>query len=217
MKFITEAILRDLYKEEPFSTYYLEAQTKLTPGARQFLQDYKINLFDRTSGSKKQRAPKISSDNWKHVRLHSKLKSVEALFLLTGEELLTRDVCLAKSVITLSKQFTSIKNAVKNKLSFDDPCCGECVGINESNCSTTLEDCIEITEFHLQLEKSREIVILHRLRCALQEIEPFVIELYISSNEENTLCEDMIAKVNQIINRLSQFICLIVGGEICQK
>lgn len=222
MKFITEVDLRDLYKKEPFTTYRLEAHSKLTPGARQFLQDYKISIFNHTSDTKKKvvtknRAVDLSESEGEFLRLLSKLKSVEALFLLTVEELLDRDVCIAKSVITLNKHFSSIRNVVKNKEAFEDLCCTECMGINESNHSLTLEDCIEITEIHLHLEKSRELLILHRLRCALQEIEPFVWELFIRGSAENMLCEEMIGKVNQIINHLSQLICSVIGGVTCQK
>lgn len=42
MRYITEMDLRDLYHEEPFTTYYLAADNRLTPGARQFLTDRRI-------------------------------------------------------------------------------------------------------------------------------------------------------------------------------
>lgn len=46
MKFITEEDLRDLYKKEPFMEYNLQEGERLTPGARQFLLDRGINLYD---------------------------------------------------------------------------------------------------------------------------------------------------------------------------
>ncbi|MGJ7919631.1 cobalamin adenosyltransferase [Neobacillus sp. LXY-4] len=224
MNFITEGDLRDLYKNEPFTTYDLDTDTRLTPGARQFLADRGIYIFDNDSASKS-RATNIghsskepdSRDNWRKLKLYSKMKSSEALFLLTVEELLSRDVCLAQDVIKLNKQFSCIKNGVKDKGQIENLCCGECTGINESNFSDSLEDCFEITEFHLKLAKRREILILHRLRCALQEIEPVVLELCIESKGEKREYEDILGKINQIINSLSQLICSEVGGKKCLK
>ena len=39
MKFITEDDLRTIYKSNPFTSYEIETGTRLTPGARQFLQE----------------------------------------------------------------------------------------------------------------------------------------------------------------------------------
>ena len=50
-------------------------------------------------------------NKWRKKKLYSKMKSVEALFLITEEELLNRDAFLAQSLINLGKQFTKIKNA----------------------------------------------------------------------------------------------------------
>jgi ethanolamine utilization cobalamin adenosyltransferase len=222
MKFITEGDLRDLYKIEPFTAYDLELDARLTPGARQFLSDRGINMLNNASGTSTVKAKKSaelpeSKNNWKKLRLYSMLKSIDALFLLTVEELLSRDVCLAQITLKLNRQFSCIKNTVKNNYTVENLSCSECTGINENNFSDTLEDCFEITDFHMKLEKGREILILHRLRCALQEIEPIAQELSCSSKEEKKLFEEIVCKVNQIINSLSQLICSAVGGEKCQR
>ncbi|WP_211660219.1 hypothetical protein [Peptoniphilus faecalis] len=44
MKFITEDDLRDLYFKSPFTSYEIKQGTRLTPGARQFLIDFKIDF-----------------------------------------------------------------------------------------------------------------------------------------------------------------------------
>lgn len=224
MKFITEIDLRDLYRKEPFTTYKLELGSKLTPGARQFLTDQGIKMsddgFDRKKNIVNKEQPSASSgkrNNWRKKKVYSKIKSIEALFLLTEQELLSRDVFLAQSIINLGKQFSNIKNALNGEVPIEDICCKECTGINTNNFSHDLGDCFEITDFHMQLEKGRDIIILHRLRCSLREIEPVVLELYESSEYERKLCEDITGKVNQIINTLSQIICSILGGEKCQR
>lgn len=42
MRFITESELRDAWRDEPFATYRPPAGARLTPGARQFLIDFRI-------------------------------------------------------------------------------------------------------------------------------------------------------------------------------
>lgn len=44
MKFITEDELRELYFKNPFNKYEIKKNTRLTPGARQFLIDFKISF-----------------------------------------------------------------------------------------------------------------------------------------------------------------------------
>lgn len=66
MKFITEDDLRDLYKKEPFMDYDLQPGERLTPGARQFLLDRGINLYNDdpflNTGFKKSTSSKSSDD-----------------------------------------------------------------------------------------------------------------------------------------------------------
>lgn len=224
MKFITEDDLRNLYKKEPFTAYEIEPGTRITPGARQFLLDHGIKMIEDESFTKRntvnsRQASMLQErkNSWKKKKLNSKMKSVEALFLLAGEELLSGDVSLAQNVIDLGKQLGHIKNAGEGKEIVENLSCQECTGINMENFSDGLDDCFEITEVHMQLKKGRKIIILHRLRCALREIEPVVLELYEDSDDENLRCKEVIGKVNQIINTLSQMICSVVGGEKCQR
>ena len=224
MKFITENDLRDFNKKEPFTTYEIEPGARLTPGARQFLMDKGINMFDNDSSIKKStvnvKEPSAvyeRKNNWKEKKLHSKMKSTEALFLITGQELLSGNVFLAQKVINLGKHFSNIKNYVHGKGSVENLCCTECTGIKKNNFSEDLDDCFEVTEFHMQLVKGREIIILNRLRCDLREIEPVVLEVFEDSDDENKLSLEVIGKVNQIINTLSQMICSVLGGEKCQR
>jgi ethanolamine utilization cobalamin adenosyltransferase len=224
MKFITEEDLRDLYKKTPFTTYDLDSEARLTPGARQFLAERGIKIFDQNDMYQKSTVNNnqssdftVSKRKWKDLKLNSKMKSIEAMFLLTGEELLSGDVRLAESVLLLSKQFSSLKNAVRSQGIVENLCCNECSGINKNNFSDHLDDCFEMTDVHIQLKKGRDLLLLHRLRCALQEIEPVVLELCTFNKEEIGQYEDVIQKMNQIINSLSQLICSVVGGEKCLK
>ncbi|WP_335501346.1 cobalamin adenosyltransferase [Neobacillus drentensis] len=223
MKFITESYLRNLYKKEPFTVYELGQGARLTPGGRQYLSDRGIKFLDSGVQKKKEDTKKLAEGppevkvDWKRLQFQSRMKSIEALFLLTCEELLGKDVDLAHSVVKIYKQHASINRAVKTHGSLENLPCTECEGIKESNFSSNLGDCFEITDFHMQLEKGREILTLHRLRCALQEMEPLMLELCESSKEEKEWYEDMMGKINQMINSLSQLIHLTVGGNKCLR
>lgn len=85
------------------------------------------------------------------------------------------------------------------------------------NFSDDLKDCFEITDFHVQLEKGREILALHELRCALREIEPVMLQAFEGNDAAIGPCMDAIGKINQIINTVSQMICGAVGGKECQR
>ncbi|MEH7158348.1 cobalamin adenosyltransferase [Neobacillus drentensis] len=223
MKFITESYLRNLYKKEPFTVYELGQGARLTPGGRQYLSDRGIKFLDSGVQKKKEDTKKLAEGppevkvDLKRLQFQSRMKSIEALFLLTCEELLGKDVDLAHSVVKIYKQHASINRAVKTHGSLENLPCTECEGIKESNFSSNLGDCFEITDFHMQLEKGREILTLHRLRCALQEMEPLMLELCESSKEEKEWYEDMMGKINQMINSLSQLIHLTVGGNKCLR
>lgn len=227
MKFITEDDLRDLYRKEPFTEYEVEPETRITPGARQFLADRQIILFDAENPRKKQTIKKVSEQESNSTalpiqmelcdrRLCSRIKSLEAMFLTVAEELLSRDILLAQKIISLKKNFADIKNVLDSGKTCDPLVCEKCTGINEENFSDDLGDCFEITEFHIQLGKGKEIINLHRLRCALREMEFDIIEFFSGGGDEKQ-CEEMIGKVNQIINTISQLICYTAGGEKCQR
>ncbi|MCG8483710.1 MAG: ethanolamine utilization protein [Clostridia bacterium] len=226
MKFITEEDLRDLYRKEPFTDYEIEPGTRITPGARQFLTDRGINMLDHnnscetiknTENRKHTSEPLEKRKDLAHKRLYNKMKSMETLFLITAEEFLSRDILLAQKMIHINKSFSDIKNILDGRNSSDNHCCQKCTGIDESNFSDNLEDCFEITEFHIQLGKGKEIILLHRLRCALRETELDMLEFLDSNDDENNRYEEVVEKMNQIINTLSQLICSTAGGEKCQK
>lgn len=217
MKFITEEDLRDLYREKPFTNYELNPGERLTPGGRQFLLDRGINMYDDNNKkavhkeTTQPRQAEAASPDMKGMKLCSRMKTTEATFLLTGQELLERDICLAQSITGLARQFSAIKNAVNGQCQAVDLCCTGCTSITVENFDQDLGDCFEITEFHMGLDKGREILLLHRLRCVLRELEVDVMEL---SGEQ---CQWMTGKINQIINALSQMICTAFGGKECQK
>jgi len=217
MRFITEEELRDRYRKEPFTTFQLEEGARLTPGARQFLSDKGISMSEGMPASAKNEARPTKMNDREKKKVGCMMKSAEAMFLVAGEELLRGDQNLAKSVIDLGKQFTAVKNAFNCSGTADNLCCKECTGINEKNFSDELEDCFEITDVHVQLKKGRDIVLLHRLRCSLRELEASILEMSEGRTEESGFIGELVGKLNQIVNTLSQMICSVVGGNVCQR
>lgn len=218
MKFITEEYLRDLYKREPFSTYQLNQEQRLTPGASQYLSDKGIKLLNEVSCNnkisevKQSKTLPVGKDNNK--KLYYKLKSMEAVFLVTSSDILKEDIILAQKVITLGKKITNIRKFIEGKSQLESLSCQECTGINSANFYDDIDDCFEITEFYMQLEKSKEILKLHILRCELHQLKLYVLEVY---EEDDNLGKDVIKNINSIINSLSQMICSIIGGKVCQR
>lgn len=231
MKFITEEDLRYQYKSQPFTTYKLEAGTKLTPGARQFLNDKKVLMEDhlviKTFGFQnnisntigKQPSPQDQKQMLRQKLILSKIKTVEAEFLAAGEELLHLDIILSQKVMFLAKQIFGLKEILLGKESNADLSLEECTGIYQDNFHCELSDCFEITEFHMQVEKGKEIVLLHKLRCILRETDVSIAEKYLDTGieEDDQLYHLVSGKLNQVINTLSQLICTGFGGTACQR
>ncbi|GLC78400.1 hypothetical protein [Lacrimispora brassicae] len=203
MKFITEDDLRILFKRQPFTSYDLPVGTRLTPGARQFLVDKKIPISDDPMlvkqksvkpAEKKEEAPEkeICRD-----RFLLKKKTLQAQFLEVGLELLSLDVLLAEEVFGLERKLSNLGKEGREEESGFKPC----TGFHENSLNEHSEDCFEITGFHAQSEKGKEIVLLHRLRCSTRELAA-------EADREN---------LNPVINRLSQMICLEYGGKTCQR
>ncbi len=223
MKFITEDDLRTIYKGNPFTSYEIETGTRLTPGARQFLQDRHIAVYS-ADGTAMQEGDGIAVGGWNRnrsnaggtpdllnkKRLAAALESTGGLFLQTASELLDRDPVLAQKVLGLADNFNDIKQMNEEGKSFSALPCTPCSGINQDNFSSDLGDCFAITGFHIQMAKGKEILLLHRLRCALYEFQVVLLETHCTNKE-------IPERVNQIINTLHQMICIAFGGDGCQK
>lgn len=242
MKFITEEDLRDLYRKQPFTDYDLQPGERLTPGARQYLVDKGINMYEkeeafikRLSQGSNAAATATAQEpceaqaeaetatatvnviaptgERKKKKFCSRMKSLQSLFLLTAEEILEKDVCMSQQLISLNRQFASLGSASEGKCEVSDLYCKQCTGMNAENFSKCIGDCFEITEFHMQMQNGRTMLLLSRLRSELEEMDADLPDLLDGENLQNQVSE----KLNQIINTLSQMICLSLGGKECQR
>ena len=167
MKFITEEDLRDLYKKQPFTNYDLQPGERLTPGARQFLVDRGINMYDENDPlsrpvkqelkeTKTAEAPKTGER--KRKKYCSRMKSLQALMLLTAEELLKRDVTLSQQLTGLYRQLAALETAPDGTCQGSDLCCTPCSGMNTENFSEDLaEKCCSLQGFAVKLRSWKRI------------------------------------------------------------
>lgn len=226
MKFVTEYELRALYKQKPFKTYALQEDERLTPSARQFLLDLGVDMYNKenvqtASVAKEVRENAAHDMNEDEAALsddakawvYLKIKTIKPQFILVAQDVMAYDLRLAQQLTELGRQFSLLGLMVDGKCEVADLCCTPCQGINEANHSSVLDDCINITEFHLQLEKGRSILMLDQLKSQIQLFEKELeMAQWTQSNMDNVR-----SKLNQIVNRLSQLICLTIGGKECQR
>ena len=223
MKYITEEDLRTIYKGTPFTSYEIETGTRLTPGARQFLQDRHIAVYSE-DGTAMHEGDGIVVGQYRNgrsngngtpdllnkKRLEASLKSTYAMFLQTASELLDKDPVLAEKVLELGANFNDIKQMHEEGRSFPAIAFTPGCGITEENFSSEVEESFELTGFHIQFAKGKEILLLHRLRCALYEFRVVLLEVHCTNKE-------IPERVNQIINRLHQMVSIAFGGPECQR
>lgn len=218
MKFITEMELRDLYKAEPFTTYVLETDAKITPGARQFLVDRRVTLKQAQFGDDKKSNTIESNreqvqEKWCNLRLRRKMECIESVFLLIAAELLhSGDAVLSEEVMALGKCFRNVRNAEREQIAPDSIQFRSWSEEEIKTRSDNPEKCVDISELHMGLENGKVIALLNYLRASLREVEPALLETY--WNEEKQVCsrQDLIDTVNLIINILCKTIWKSLGG-----
>ena len=219
MRFITEMELRDLYKTEPFATYVLEPDTKITPGARQFLVDRRVTLVQaRCSDGEKapshQPHPAQEKENWRLLRLRGKMDCIQSLFLLGAAEILQAgNAVLSEEVMALGRCFRNLRKAEQEQMALDSI---QCWGWTEAEIKKQLENAeksMDISEMPLGLENNKEFALLNHLRASHQEVEPGLLENY--WDEEKQVCsrQDLIDRVRLIINLLCMMMRKCIGGK----
>ncbi|MBM7854171.1 ethanolamine utilization cobalamin adenosyltransferase [Desulfohalotomaculum tongense] len=219
MKFITEMELRDLYKIEPFATYVLEPDTKITPGARQFLIDKRVTLVQAKCGDNKKLNTGESNqtqvgDSQCALKLRRKMEYIESLFFLIAAELLhSGDAVLSEEVLALGKCFRNVRTAEREQVPPENI---DFWGWSEEEIKKrfdNLEKYVEISEFHVRLKNGKEMALLNHLRASLRELEPAILETY--WNEEKQVCsrQDLIDALYLIINILCVMMWKCLGRE----
>ncbi|MBP2643124.1 MAG: hypothetical protein H6Q67_1011 [Firmicutes bacterium] len=223
MKFITEMELRDLYKTEPFTTFVLEQDTKITPGARQFLVDRRVTLAlaqsgvgNKASTNESKREPELGK--WCTLRLRGKMDYIESLFFLIAAELLScGDAVQAEEVMALGTCFRNVRNAEREQSA---PGKIQFWGWTEEEIkerASNLETFIDLSEFHVGVKNGKEIALLNHLRASLREIEPAIMETYWDEEKQVCLRQDLVETVNLMVNILCIMAWKYWGEQRCKR
>lgn len=239
MKFITEYDLRAKFNEQPFTDYQMEKDTRLTPGARQFLSDRGINLFEDgtkmrfgiSAGNQKTqkmgRSPTPEADLPRNAvspeekalaiaKLINSIEILEAEFLVMTSEIISDNIEIAGQISKLGHEIGRIKLIVADEMAGLDICFEQCSGMNRENCCQDLGNCFELSDFYIQSANGKMLVQMNALRAKTRALRLCVAEVFRSAGDEKYLIEAT-EKLNQIINKISQLICKTAGVKECRR
>lgn len=109
MVFITEQDLRDKYNEAPFRRYIVKEGEKLTPGARQFLIDFRIDIGSKIQNLKEEIKTSSSVDSnieKKQVQFEDLKREID----IATYKLVTNLIRFDKQKALLIKEYLQDKN-----------------------------------------------------------------------------------------------------------
>lgn len=239
MKFITEYDLRAQFNEQPFTDYKMEENTRLTPGARQFLSDRRINLFEsgtktpfgasggtlKTQGTAGNLKPdagrlretvKAEENSLAIAKLVSDMEILEAEFFVITSQIIGEDIESAGQISGMGHELGRLKSILTGESAEPDICFDECTGMNGENCCQDLGNCFEISDFYIQSANGKILVQLNALRAKVRSVRIHVVEV-LSGSEDGTRLTVVTGVMNQIVNKLSQMICKAAGVKECRR
>lgn len=216
MRFITEMELRDLYKKEPFVEYTLSKETKLTPGARQFLTDRRIPFeagvrrpkVKSPQGTAQQEGTDAVQPEWRTKKLFRRMEHTESLFLMMAANLSRAgNIILAENVIALGKYLRNARNACKEQ---KEPAPVQFWGCSASELRNRA-DAAGQDENALWLDgdgsKGTEVVFLNYLRTAVRDIEPLVWDIQSQGDAAIIWCDGLCS----VLQGLADILCIMTG------
>lgn len=214
MKFITEYDLRARFNEQPFTDYIIEKNTRLTPGARQFLSDRRITLLE--DGAEACEAADSKKDSLAIAKLLSDVEVLEAEFLVITSQIIETDIEIAGQMSKAGHEFGRIKTLLTDgaadlNISFEG-----CTGMDKDHFGKDLGNCFDITDFYIQSPNGKIIVQMNALRAKIRAMRISAAEA-LSTDKEEKRQEAVTEAVNQIINKLSQLICMAAGVKTCRR
>jgi len=221
--FITEADLRELFRNRSFSDFKLPPGTRLTPGARQFLLDNRVNLYDDIYNNNINTSNEIYKDNNKKLstskgvnynkKFMRKIRLIHSETLLCGSSLVEKNLNIIQDISKISRQILEITKYIQTGTMTEFVEYKKCSGISEDEFSAYIDDCFEINDFHIQTENSNDILYLHKLRVLYRD---FYDELD-DYEFEDDIIKNIKESLNRIINTISRLICAICGSKQCQR
>ncbi len=216
MRYITEMDLRDLYHEEPFTTYYLATDNRLTPGARQFLTDRRIPCETAWGERQERKADAVPAaeetepaPSWQLMKLWHTLEHAESLIMVTAEWFSRHGEHLA------AEDFTALARTLqRTRLACEQ---GEIPpALTFWNCTEgELREKVDDTVIPFSPEKLPEdevlrakLLMLNHLRTYLQMLEPLVLE---TQSRHGDAGPGVYEGLIHILHSLTNVLCIMMG------
>lgn len=220
-KFITEEHLKGIYKKEPFNSFELKINERLTPGGRQYLLDKKILIIDNlnlkisdkctdVAGIKDKiesniKEEKKCKENLKNQSLIYKFNSIESLFYKIASDVFVKDLELAQKIIDICRYIRNFREFLEGK--------AELITINYKVEIEDQKGEVEISEIYIYAKNSSDLFAIQHLFYELKILKGLIIEGY--ENEKHTL-KVATKYIDVIIEIMSKLISETAGGMKCQ-
>ncbi|GAB2025373.1 hypothetical protein [Lactovum odontotermitis] len=172
MKFLTEYDLRLKYQEHPFDDFTVTGETRLTPGARQFLIDRKIKIIDEKEEKEKFQKDVLKKNKDPISVGKSNEDGLAALdWLLLRSEILNSAAQTEKTDLLLAQELCALQ---------------ECLSLFSQGCAFTLpqppqparavdekwlEDRLSSVSMYLQSTNGVILTVLYSLYFKMKKIE----------------------------------------------
>lgn len=132
MRFITECELRQLYRQEAFTSYALSKQARLTPEASQFLRDRRITIveIDEVKNNTERPTSQIEIEPLHSkeslLGIDSEFDCIEAqLYLLQAKSAAMGNTSLLEALSPIRRKLDDIRFAIHEKSKYDSNPDGE--------------------------------------------------------------------------------------------
>lgn len=219
MKFITEYDLRAQFNEQPFTEYRIKENVRLTPGARQFLSDWRISLLEGVEEPQKHDLTinqNEQKDPLKIARLVSNMEILEAEFLVIASQIIEENIKLAGGMLKVGQEFGQIRLFLTGEIEELDICFEACAGMKGENGCQDMGNCLKTSDFYIQSANGKALVQLNALRAKLRAVRLDLIQTFRDPEDEQYLTAATEA-VNKIINKLSQLMCVAAVVKECRR
>lgn len=213
MRFITEDELRLQYESEPFTRYTCPPNARITPGARQFLIDRRI-AFETEPTPRRGTTPEPTADTNVVMQLaFSKLQEMELTLALAAIEWQNDHADLAAELTRMADSLMALRQWCRQPAETLLP-----PGSDETF-QTLAEggNCSEGKRFHISSAQKAVLIKCRLLQCQLQQVLIDLRMILPETDETQTWYAQVAHTLNHAINRLSEWICNINGGDPCQR
>lgn len=224
MRFITEQDLRKEYEAAPFASYEPPKDTKLTPGARQYLNDRRVRIVETIRrndpvirnalrqeiccpSANPAHNPKAGECGWRKAIALDKTTVVGGMFCRAKTCFEASGVLEANSMRALCEEYEGIAQRIKQISGAHTDSCGGC---EEKRCKLSQESryisCAQV--------RGQEIVSLKELNVAVCSLK-CILTLALADQPEASVCNKEIVPALEKLR--GDILRLIEKTEMCDE